>query len=68
MNDEKIPKKFLNMKVKEKMQEGDRDQNGHSRLGNTSHRRKKDNGKKLRETEIEGEAWLSDDSLKVKTS
>jgi hypothetical protein len=36
-----------------------------------SHRRKEDHGKKLRrncgKTQIDGEAWLSDDPLKVET-
>jgi hypothetical protein len=50
------------------MRESDQDWN---KLGNMSHRRKEDYGKKVRsscgKTEIDGDAWLSDDLLKMKT-
>jgi hypothetical protein len=43
-----------------------------NKLGKMSHREKKEHGRRLmricRKTEIEGEALLSDDPLKVETS
>jgi hypothetical protein len=59
MNEDRIPKKVLNMKVKENTQEENQDRN--NRLGKTSHREKEGHRKKLRrkrcgKTEKDGEA------------
>jgi hypothetical protein len=57
------------MKVKVKGPRGRPGKDGNSRLGKTSYKRKEDYWKKLRrscrKTEIDGEVWLSDDSLRV---
>jgi hypothetical protein len=40
MNEDKISKNVVNMKLQENAQEEDRDQDGKNSLGNTSHGRK----------------------------
>jgi hypothetical protein len=62
MNEERIPKKGLNMKVNGTCQH----QDGNHRLGKMPHRGKEGHKKKLRrscgKTAIDGEVWLSDGS------
>jgi hypothetical protein len=59
------------LKVKGKWPKGGCDLGGNRRLEKISHRRIGDHGKKLRKscgkTEIDGEAWLSDNSHKLET-
>jgi hypothetical protein len=67
INNERIWKKVMNKK--KSTQREDQDQDGNDRLGKMLHKRKEEHGKKLRmrscgKTEIDGEAWLSNNPHK----
>jgi hypothetical protein len=66
-------RRFQTWKWKENVQKKDQDKDGNNRLGKMLHRVKEGYGKTLRtrscgKTEIDEEAWLSDDPLKVEMS
>jgi hypothetical protein len=75
MNEQRIPRSVLNMKVKKNDEKGNQDQDGNNTLGKMSYRKKGKHAEKLRRrrrscgnTEMHGETLLSDSQHKVETS